>query len=82
MANCEHSNPGGRLGWPVRIATAIGAGGAAAIGLVFRPDFGSVWLGLIAFVIVVGTGALLGRLVGGLLFGQSSGEQPEPPPHA
>jgi hypothetical protein len=62
-----------------------GAGAGAALGLfVIKPlvDIPGFWPGLIAFGIVIGVGGVLGRLVGGLLFRPSSGDPPDPPPHA
>lgn len=82
MGNGERSASGDRNSWPVRLATAVGAGAGAAVALVWRADLGGFWLGLIAFGIVTGVGAVLGRLVGRLLFRPSSGEPPNHPPHA
>jgi hypothetical protein len=80
MGNGERPGSGPRSNWPVSLATGAGAG--AAVGLLWRPDFGGFWPGLIAFGIVTGVGAVLGRLVGGLLFRPSSGGPPDHPPHA
>jgi len=82
MGNGERSGSGGRSNWPVRLATGAGAGAGAAVGLLWRPDLGGFWPGLIAFGIVPGVGAVLGRLVGGLLFRPPSGGPPDHPPHA
>jgi hypothetical protein len=68
MGNGEQSDPGSRTDWPVRLATSVGALVAASIGLLLKPDLGSFWLAMIAFGAVVGVGAVLGRLVGSLLF--------------
>jgi hypothetical protein len=56
----------------------------AAIALLWRPEFfsGSLWLGTLGFCLFMGVGAVLGRLVGGLLFRPSSGGPPGSPPHA
>jgi hypothetical protein len=68
MGNGERSGSGGRSNWPVRLATGAGAGAGAAVALLWRPDLGGFWPGLIAFLIMMGVGGVLGRLVGGLLF--------------
>ena len=77
----EQSGSGGRSDWPDRLAPMLGAGAGAAVALLWRTDLGGVWPGLIAFGVVTGVGAVLGRLVGGLLFRPSSGGPPDPPPH-
>ena len=41
---------------------------------------GGFWPGLMAFAFVTAAGAVLGRLLGGLLFRPSSGGPPDPPP--
>jgi hypothetical protein len=81
MGNGKRSGPGGRSDWRVRLATGVGIGAGAAIALLWRPDFfgGGFWLGLIGFCVFMVVGAVLGRLVGGLLFRPSSGGPPEPP---
>jgi hypothetical protein len=81
MGNSERSGSGGRSDWPVRLATVAGAAAGAAVCLLWRPDLGGPWLGLIAFGTVIGVGGALGRLVGGLLFRPSSGP-PDHPPNA
>jgi hypothetical protein len=71
MGNGEQPGSGGRPGWPVRLATAVGAGAGAALGLLAKSlglDLGGFWPGLIAFGVMVGVGAVLGRLAGSLLF--------------
>ena len=76
MEDAKQSGSGGRSDWPVRIATAVGAGAGAAFGLfVIRPlvDLPGFWLGLIAFIAVTGVGAVLGRLAGSLLFRRPPG---------
>jgi hypothetical protein len=82
MANGERSGSGGRSDWPVRLTTMAGTAAGAAGALLWRPDLGGFWAGLIGFGIMTGVGAVLGRLVGGLLFRPSSGAPPDHPPHA
>ncbi len=84
MQNGERSGPGGRYDWRVRLATAVGIIAGAAVALLWRPDFfgGGFWLGLVGFCVFMGAGAVLGRLVGGLLFRPSSGGPPGPSPRA
>jgi hypothetical protein len=82
MGNGERSGSGGRSDWPVRLATAVGLCTGAAVALLLRTDLGSFWLGMLAFLIVIGVGGVLGRLVGGMLFRPSCGGTPDPPPHA
>ncbi len=81
MGNGERSGPVGRSNWPVRLATGVGAGTGAAIALLWRPDLGGFWPGLIGFGIVTSVGGVVGRLVGGLRFRPSSGGPPDHPPH-
>jgi hypothetical protein len=59
----------------------IGGGAGAAVALLLRTDLGNYWLGLAAFAAVLAAGLLLGRLVGGLLFGPSSDGPRDHPPH-
>ena len=80
MGNGERSGPGGRDDWRVRLATGVGAGAGTAAALLLRRDLGSFWLGVIAFLIVLGVGAVLGRLVGGLLFRPSAARRTLRPP--
>jgi hypothetical protein len=71
MGNGEQSGSGGRADWRVRLATAVGAGAGAALGLLVKSlgvDLGGFWPGMIAFGVVVGVGTVLGRLAGSLLF--------------
>lgn len=77
MGNGERSGSGGRGDWRVRLATGVGICAGAAIALLWRPDFfsGGFWLGMIGFCVFLVVGAVLGRLVGGLLFRPSSGGQ-------
>ena len=82
MGNGERSGSGGRSNWPVRIAGMVGGAAGAAGALLWRPDLGGFWPGLVAFGVVTGVGAVLGRFVGGLLFRPSSGGPPDHPPHA
>jgi hypothetical protein len=68
MANGERTST---VGWDdlrVRLATMVGAGAGAAIALLWRPDVGGFWLGLLAFAAVLTAGMLIGRLAGSLLF--------------
>ncbi len=83
MGNGERSGSTGRSDWPVRIAGMVGGAVAAAVALLWRPDLGGLWPGLIAFAVAIAVGIVLGRLVGGLLFRPSSGgptDVPPPPP--
>jgi hypothetical protein len=85
MENGERSGSGGRSDWPVRLATGVGTVAGASAALLLRPEFGEsweFWPGLIGFVVFCAVGAVLGRLVGGLLFRPPSGGPPEHPPHA
>ena len=84
MGNGERSGPGGPSDWRVRLATGVGIGAGAALALLWRPDVfgGGFWLGMIGFGVFMAVGAVVGRLVGGLLFRPSSGGPPDPPPHA
>jgi hypothetical protein len=82
MRNGERSGWGGRSDERVRLATGVGTCAGTAVALLLRRDLGGFWVGLLAFGIVTGVGGVLGRLVGGLLFRQSSGGPPGPPPHA
>lgn len=78
MVNGKQPGSGGRTGWPVRLATAAGASAGAAVALLWRPDLGGFWPGLLGFGIVTGVGAVLGRLAGSLLFRRPpEPEQPE-----
>jgi hypothetical protein len=51
----------------------VGTGAGAAVALLLRRDLGSFWMGLLAFAVVTGVGAVLGLLVGRLLFRPSFG---------
>ncbi len=82
MGNGERPGSGGRSDWPVRLAIGVGAGTGAAVALIWRPDLGGFWPGLLGFCTFTGVGGVLGRLVGGLLFRPSSGGPPDQPPHA
>jgi hypothetical protein len=73
MGNGERSGPGGLSDWRVRLATAVGLCAGAAIALLWRPDLGGFWPGLLGFCVFMVVGAVLGRLVGGLLFRPSPG---------
>ena len=84
MVNGERSARDGRIDWRIRLATAVGIVAGASVALLWRPDFfaGGFWLGLIGFCVFLAVGAVLGRLVGGLLFRRLSGGPPSPPPPA
>ncbi len=84
MGNGERSGSGGPDDWRVRLSTMVGASIFAAVALfVVRPLVElPLWLGTIAFCAMFGAGAVLGRLVGGLLFRPSPGRPPDPSPHA
>jgi hypothetical protein len=73
MENGDQSGSSGRSDGPVRLATAIGGGGGAALGLLVRQDLGGFWPGVIVFGAVIAVGALLGRLAGSLLFRRPPG---------
>jgi hypothetical protein len=64
--------------WRIRIAGALGSAAGAAVALLWRPDLGGFWSGLIAFVIMTVLGGVLGQLAGRLLFRPSSGGPPQP----
>jgi hypothetical protein len=84
MGDGERSGSGGRSDWPVRLSGAVGALVGAAVALfVVKPLLGDLgfWPGLIAFVVVVVGGLLVGQLAGRLLF-RPSGGPPDRPPHA
>jgi hypothetical protein len=51
----------------------VGTGVGATLALLVRNDLGGFWVGLIAFVAVLGSVALLGRLAGCLLFRRPPG---------
>ena len=82
MGNGERSVSGGRSDWPVRLATSVGVLVGAAVALLWRPNLGGFWAGVIGFAIFIAVGGILGRLVGGLLFRPSSGGPPDHPPRA
>jgi hypothetical protein len=82
MGSGEQSGPGGRSNWPVRIAGGVGGAAGAALALLWRPDLGGFWPGLMGYLIMTGVGAVLGQLVGERLFRPSSGGPPDHPPHA
>jgi hypothetical protein len=71
MGNGEQSDSGGRADWRVRLAIVVGALVGASLGQLFRflgVDLGGFLPGAIAYVALVGVGAVLGQLVGSLLF--------------
>ncbi len=76
MANGERSGTGGRSDRLVRLATGVGTATGSAVALLWRPDVGGFWPGMLAFLLVCGAGGLLG----GLLFRPSSDEAQEHPP--
>jgi hypothetical protein len=84
MHNGEQSGPDDWSDWRVRLATGVGIVAGAAVALLWRPDFfaGEFWLGLLGFCVFMLVGAVLGGLVGGLLFRASSGRPPGPAPPA
>jgi hypothetical protein len=55
----------------------VGGAAAAAAGLLWRPDLGGFWPGLIAFVAMLAVGIVLGQLAGRILFRPSPGGPPE-----
>lgn len=76
MGDGELSGLGGSSDWRVRLATMVGTGAGAAVALLWHPELGSFWLGLLAFMALLIVGALLGRLGGSLMFRQQSGRSP------
>ena len=72
MGDSTRSGSGRRTDWRVRLATMVGTGAGAAVALLWHPDLGSVWLGLLAFVAMLAVGGLLGRLAGSFMFRQAS----------
>lgn len=82
MDNSERRISGVRSNWPVRLATAVGVGVGGAIALIWRPDVGGFWPGLIAYLAMMGVGGVVGRILAGLLCRPSSGEPPRSPPSA
>ena len=77
MGNGERSDLGGWSDWRVRIAGGVGGAAGAAGTLLWCPDLGGFWPGLIAFVAMTAIGNLVGLLAGRLLFRPSSGGPPE-----
>ena len=80
MGNGERSGSGSWSDWRVRLATMAGAGAGGAIALLSRPALGGywgLWPGMIGFGVVTGVGAVLGRLVGGMLFRPWIGGPPD-----
>ena len=77
MGSGERSGSGGGNNWPVIIGGMVGGGAGAAIALLWRPDLGGFWPGLIAFGIFIVVGIVLGQLAGRLLSRPSSGGRPE-----
>jgi predicted Ser/Thr protein kinase len=77
---------GGRSDWPrndwrVRLATGVGVLVSVGVGMLWRPDVGGPWGGLMVYIIMNGVGLLYGQLVGELLFRPSPGGPPDHPPH-
>jgi hypothetical protein len=54
----------------------VGTGAGAAVALLWHPDLGSFWLGLLAFMALLIVGAFFGRLAGSLMFRPQSGSSP------
>ena len=84
MGSGERSGPGGRDDWRVRIATSVGVATCMAGALLLGPVVGinGFWPRMLAIIVAMSVGIVLGRLVGGLLFRPSSGSPPDHPPHA
>lgn len=59
--------------WRVRAAGMVGAAVGAAVALIWRPDFGGFWPGVLLFVVFLVVGNLLGHFVGRMLFKPSPG---------
>lgn len=78
MGNGEQSGSG-RSDWRVRLSGAAGGVIAGAVALfVVRPLVElPLWLGPIAFGIMIALGIILGRFVGGLLVQASSAVPPD-----
>ncbi len=77
MRNSERPAADVRNDWRVRVAGAIGGTAAAAAALLWRPDLGGFWPGLIAYVAMLTAGILLGHFAGRLLFRSSYTVPPE-----
>ena len=84
MGSGERSGPGGRDDWRVRITTGVGVAICMAGALLIGPVVGinGFWPGMLAIIVAISVGIVLGRLVGGLVFRPSSGSLPDHSPHA
>ena len=78
MGNGEQSGAGDRRNWRVHLAGMVGgaAGGALAFLVGNLVDLSGFWPGLIVFLLGVGVGIALGRLVGSLAFRGPPGNGP------
>ena len=84
MGSNERSGPGGPDDWRVRITTGVGVAVCMAAALWLGPEVGinGFWPGIVAIVVSIFVGIVLGRFVGGLLFRPSSGDPTDTPPRA
>ncbi len=77
MDNGEQSGSGGQRDWRIVLAQMIGAAVVAGVGLSLQDRIHlGLWLGMIAFALALGVGALLGQLVGSLVFRRPPGNGP------
>jgi hypothetical protein len=79
MVSGEQSGPGGRDDWRVRITTGVAVAACMGGAMLLGPGVGinGFWPGMLAIVVAISVGIVLGRLVGGLLFRPSSGGRPD-----
>lgn len=70
MRDNGESTPVNRNDLRMRLSSAAGGSLGAVVALVFYPDFGSIWLGLLAFLATAIVGCVLGRIVGAKMFGK------------
>lgn len=70
--------------WRVRLTTGVVAAACTAAAIILGPKVGvhGFWPGMLAVVVAVITGNVLGRLMCRLLFRSSSGRTPDHPPDA